>query len=405
MGEFVKYYSSLMIKSIGKFSLLFPFIFNALNLQNLATLIFPESIIRLIAYLTLGLVIFGMFFFLRDKNKTSHTIKLWFWFFCMYYTFGLWASIIYGNPFLLLKEIVPLAYFLSFSIFLSIEENHKLTGKIIAITFFISCLLVIQFHAINFDLDHRGIYQYRLERAGGVYGDANQAALTTLLAFVFIKYLFKPVNKLQKILKFLALIITLYAFILTFSKTGFVILLIVLGLVYHKMFNPKRILFTLILTLILFSSMLSFVMESDSLSPIQKERVLSLTNILTFQTEKVDFSGRDNLLKNMMNYINENPILGNGINFSVNIHGHNTIFGVWADAGIFTFLFFLIMLFRHFWISSQSEGENKYFLLSILTVLTVYMLSLQTIITEPYLLVVFVWIGYQMSKENKFNYI
>ena len=102
----------------------------------------------------------------------------------------------------------------------------------------------------------------------------------------------------------------------------------------------------------------------------------------------------------MMNYIYENPILGNGINFSIDIRGHNTIMGVWADAGIFTFLFFLIMLFRHFWISSQSEGENKFFLLSILTVLSVYMLSLQSIITESYLLVVFVWIGYQMSKEK-----
>ena len=219
-----------------------------------------------------------------------------------------------------------------------------------------------------------------------------------------IKYLFNPVNKLQKVLKFLALTTTLYALILTFSKTGFIILIIVLGLMYHKLFNPKRILFTLILILILFSSIFSFVMESDFLSPIQKERVLTLTNILTFQSEKVDFSGRDMLLKNMINYINENPILGNGINFSVDIRGHNTIMGVWADAGIFTFLFFLILLFRHFWISLHSEGENKYFLLSILTVLTVYMLSLQTIITESYLLVVFVWIGYQMSKEkNELN--
>ena len=79
--------------------------------------------------------------------------------------------------------------------------------------------------------------------------------------------------------------------------------------------------------------------------------------------------------------------------------GHNTIMGVWADAGIITFLFFLVMLFRHFWVSLQSTTENRYFLLSIFFIITIYMMSLQSIITEPYLLVVFVWMGYQMNKE------
>lgn len=393
-----------MIRSIGSLCLLLPFIISALNLQNLAGLFFSDTILQLIAYLNLGLVIFGLFFFLKDKNKPSHTVILWFWFFTIYYTFGLLANIIHGNPFQLLKQTIPIAYLLSFSVFLSIEENHKFTGKIIALTFFISCLLLIVFDAINFDLDHRAIYKYRLERAGGVYGDANQSALVSLLTFVFIKYLFNPVNKIQKALKIFAIGITLYAFILTFSKTGFIIFLIVLGLIYHKMLNPKRILFTLILLLVLFGSFLTFLLESAYLSPIQKERILSLANILTFQSDKIDFSGRDVLLKNMMNYIYTNPILGNGINFSVDISGHNTIMGVWADAGIFTFVFFLILLFQHFRISLQSKTENRYFLLSIFFILTIFMLSLQSIITEPYLLVVFVWIGYLMSKENKINY-
>ncbi|WP_299164483.1 O-antigen ligase [uncultured Eudoraea sp.] len=393
-----------MIKSIGKFLVLFAFILSALQIQNLSTLIFGESIIRLIAYLTICFVLFGMFFFLKDKGKLPYIIILWFWFFSIYWAFGLLANSIHDNPVSVLKNIIPLGYFLSFSIFLSIKENHKLTGKVIAVTFFISCLLLILFDVLNFDLDRRGIYQFTLERAGGVYADANQAAVVCLLTFIFIKYLFKPVNKLQKILKFLALIITLYAFLLTFSKTGFIVLLVVLGLMYHKWFNPKRLLFTIILIPVFFYLIYNFAIESEFLSVIQKQRIEGLANILTFQYEKVDYSGRDVLLKNMMNYVNENPILGNGINFSTSIRGHNTIIGIWADAGIITFLFFLILLFRHFWISLQSEGENKYFLLSILTVLSVYMLSLQTIINQSYFMVVFVWIGYQMSKEKQINY-
>lgn len=394
-----------MIKSIGKFCVLFAFILSALQFQNLSTLIFGESIIRLIAYLTIFLVLLGMFFFLKDKGKLPYIIILWFWFFGIYWAFGLLANSLHDNPVSVLKNFIPLGYFLSFSIFLSIEENHKLTGKIIAVTFFISCLLLILFHVLNFDLDHRGIYKYTLERAGGVYADANQAAVVCLLAFIFIHYLFKPSNKLQKVLKLIVLAIVIYAFLLTFSKTGFVVLLIVLVLIYHKWFNPKRLLFTIILIPVFFYLIYNFAMESEFLSVIQKQRVEGLANILTFQHEKVEYSGRDVLLKNMMNYIYKNPILGNGINFSSDIRGHNTIIGVWADAGIFTFLFFLILLFRHFWISLRSEGENKYFMLSILTVLSVYMLSLQTIINQSYLMVVFVWIGYQMSKEKQINYI
>ncbi len=390
-----------MIKLIGKICLLLPFILSALNIQNLATLYLGESTIRNIAYLNLGLVILGMFFFLKERKKTSHTVILWFWFFGLYYTFGLLANIIHGNPVELLRHTIPLAYLLSFSIFLSIEDNHKLMGKVIATTFFAGCIILIIFNRLNFDLDHRSIYEYSLDRAGGVYGDANQSALVALLTFVFIKYLFQPTNKFQKLLKFSALMITLYALILTFSKTGFVIFLIVLGLIYHKMFDPKRILITGVILIFGLTSLFTFLMQSDFLSPVQKERILSIANILTFQTDKVDYSGRNVLLENMMNYIYENPILGNGVNFSISIHGHNTIMGVWADAGIFTFLFFLTMLFRHFLMSMKSTSENRYFLLSIFFIITIYMLSLQSIITEPYLLVVFVWMGYQYSIENR----
>ena len=390
-----------MIKLIGKICLLIPFIISALNLQNLAALYLGESTIRNMAYLNLGLVILGMFFFLKERKKTSHTVVLWFWFFGLYYTFGLLANIMHGNPVELLRHSIPLAYLISFSIFLSIEDNHKLMGKVIAITFFIGCTILIIFSRLNFDLDYKSIYEYSLDRAGGVYGDANQSALVALLTFVFIRYLFTPTNKFQKLLKFSALLITLYALILTFSKTGFVIFLIVLCLIYHRMFDPRRILITGVILVFGLTSIFSFLMQSDFLSPVQKDRILNVAEILTFQTDKVDYSGRNVLLENMMNYIYQNPIFGNGVNFSVSIHGHNTIMGVWADAGIFTFLFFLIMLFRHFFMSMKSTTENRYFLLSIFFIITIYMLSLQSIITEPYLLVVFVWMGYQMSIENK----
>ena len=115
---------------------------------------------------------------------------MWFWFFAIYYCFGLLANVVEGNKVLILKQAIPIIYLISFSIYLGIVENHIMAGKVIAISFFISCLLLIYFHFINFDLDHRGIYKYNLDRAGGVYGDANQAALVALLAFVLLKKTF-----------------------------------------------------------------------------------------------------------------------------------------------------------------------------------------------------------------------
>ena len=142
-------------------------------------------------------------------------------------------------------------------------------------------------------------------------------------------------------------------------------------------------------------------LKSDILSEAQQNRILDLGNILTLQTDKIDYSGRNHLLENMMNFIYENPILGNGIEFSVGISGHNTIMGVWADAGIFTFLFFVALLLRQFKLSINTTTKNRYFLLSCYFILTVYMMSLQSIITEPYLLVVFIWLGYFIDLDKK----
>ena len=388
------------MKRLGELCFFVPFIASALNISTFVAWYVSETIGQAIPYLNFGLVITGLFVYIKKANSFPSTIKLWIWFFCIYLSLGLLANAIYDNPVSILKSTIPFVYFLGFSVFLSIPEYHKKTGILITLVFFISCILLIILQRYNFSLDHEGVSKFDLERADGVYADANNASIVCLLTFIFIQHIFKPITNFQKVLKIGASAVALYALILTFSKTGFIVLLIIMGLTFHKLFNPKRILLSLIFIPIALFGLINIVRNSSSLSMVQKNRIENIFNLLSLETDKVEYSGRGRLFEGLMNSIYEHPILGNGIDYSVEIRGHNTIFGVWSDAGIFCFVFFLFLLFWMFRKSIQAPVEIRYFSLSILFVLYIFMLSLQTVINQPYLVVIFAWLGFLISNEN-----
>lgn len=387
-----------MMKKIGLLCLLVPFVFNSLNIQAFIAKFASESATQSFAYLMVILVMIGTGIFIKHKETFAPIIKLWIWFFVVYYIIGTIASEIHNTNTPYLKTLIPPIYFLGFSVFLSIPEFRPLFIKVCTAVFFVSSIMVIVFQRMNFSMDHDGIYEYVLERAGGVYGDANQAALVSILSYILIFYFFKPESKFYKFLKFIALLVAVYALILTFSKTGFLVLLVVLGLTFHKLFSAKRILVTAVIVPVIFIAGINFALKSDTLSVLQKERIENVVNIITFNTGNVEMSGRDMLLQNMLKYVYENPILGNGIYFSNIIRGHNTIIGVWADAGIVCFLLFLLILFSYFRKSLNGKSDTAYFSLSILLAITVFMLSLQTIINQPYLLCLLVFLCYHLER-------
>lgn len=389
-----------MMKKIGLLCMLVPFVFNSLNIQAFIAKFASESATQSFAYLNVILVIIGTVIFFKHKETFAPIIKLWIWFFVVYYIIGTIASEIHNTNTPYLKTLIPPIYFLGFSVFLSIPEFRPLFIKVCTAVFFVSSIMVIVFQRMNFSMDHDGIYEYVLERAGGVYGDANQAALASILSYILIFYFFKPESKFFKALKFIALLIAVYALILTFSKTGFLVLLVVLALTFHKLFSAKKILVTAVIVPIIFIAGINFALESDTLSVLQKERIENVVNIITFNTGEVEMSGRDMLLQNMLKYVYDNPILGNGIYFSNIIRGHNTIIGVWADAGIVCFLLFLLILFSYFRKSLNGKSDTAYFSLSVMLALTVFMLSLQTIINQPYLLCLLVFLCYHVERSQ-----
>ncbi|MBC7915788.1 MAG: O-antigen ligase family protein [Pyrinomonadaceae bacterium] len=387
------------MKKIGVYCLLVPFVFTTLNVQAFITKFISSSYAQSFAYLNVILVVIGTVVFFRQRQQSSTISNLWFWFFACYWVVGTIASTIHNTPSPYLAAAIPVIYLIGFSVFLSIPEHQRVFRITASVVLFIATALVIILDRFNFSMDYSGIAEYKLERAGGVYGDANQSALVGLLSFNFVYYAFKPSTPFQKGLKFLLIVISIYAIILTFSKTGFVVLLIVLGLTFNKFFTPKKLFFTLMFIFFVFTTLVNGLLDKG-LSKVQSKRVEDIVNILTFNTDKVEFSNRDVLLKNMLNYVYDNPVLGNGISFSNMIRGHNTIIGVWADAGIIAFLLFLLLLFLYFKKSLNAQFEKRYFALCSIFVLAIFMLSLQSIINQPYLIAIFVYLGYFVDRYD-----
>lgn len=402
MANAIREDRSSIIQNLGVLFFLVPFFLSVLNIQGLVGILFSESLSRLIAYLNYGLVLIGIPFFLGNStgDRLPGLLKLWFIFYLLYYGIGLWASTIHSNEVAILRTTVAVVYFIGFSFFLRIERNRRLFERVAVVAYFISTLMLIYFSWINFSYDQDGIAQYALNRAGGVYGDANTAALMSLLTLILIFHVFKPKNSIQKVLKFLGLGITIYGLALTFSKTGFLVLLIILPLIFYKYINPRRVLILLFTVPFIFFIIIQWALESANLTNVQKSRVQDVVNIITLNTDKVSYSDRDILFENMLTYINENPVIGNGIYFSNEIRGHNTVFGVWADAGVFCFIFFLFMMFQFFRKSIMAMPRIRYYSLSILLVLFLFMLTLQTIINQSYLIVFFAYLGFYIDSEN-----
>jgi O-antigen ligase len=136
------------------------------------------------------------------------------------------------------------------------------------------------------------------------------------------------------------------------------------------------------------------------LSVAQTDKVSNIINLLTLNFDDVDSSGRGNLIERSLRYIFDNPFIGNGVDFSVSKLVHNTYVGIWVDAGIFTFLFFIFMLCCYFFRTFSLNPRIRFFAMSILFVLFIFMISLQSVINQPYLVVLFVFVGYLIDHNR-----
>ena len=123
-------------------------------------------------------------------------------------------------------------------------------------------------------------------------------------------------------------------------------------------------------------------------------------NVLSLNFEEIDDSGRSELVAEVLHYIYKNPLMGNGVDFGALHQTHNTFIAIWADAGIFVLLFFIIMLGVYYRRAFSCSEDIRYFVLPMLLAMCVFMLSLHSVINQPYLMAIFVYLGYLIDDET-----
>lgn len=381
-----------------------PLFSSCLQLQGVVYKIGGETMSQLFAYANLGLIVAGLFLFRKNIETTSTTNRLWFVYYLIYYCFGILATGLSGFQPSLAASLIPLIYFVGFYFLLSNREQFEMFFKVITFSFVVSAIITVILIKLNYSLGSGGVYARELDRAEGLYGDANNAALASIIAYILFDKFFIPWNFITKVTKILILLLLFYSVFLTFSTTGLFVFTIVFFITNYKFFTGIRLILLGVLIAVFYVGIFALKSETKNLdlSKAQIVKIDNIINVLTLNLDKVDNSGRGDLVQNVIQYIYENPILGNGVEFSGYMRGHNTYVGIWVDAGIFTFILFLFILFYYFFKTFTLEKHLRFFAMAILIVLYIFMVSLQSVINQPYLIVLFVFIGY-MIDNNRIN--
>lgn len=384
-----------------------PLISSCLNIQGFVNLFISVDLSQKLAYLNVLLIIIGVFLIKKHPHTLSKTNKIWFIFYIVYYSIGLLSAGIHGFNSNILATFVAPTYFVGFYFLLSDLKEFKWFFKILTVAFFIASIFTIFLYHINFNFDDGAILDWNVNRAEGLYGDANNAALGSIVSYILIDNLYKPTKLVYRLFKILILFVIFYSLFLTFSTTGLFVFTVIFFITNYKFFTGLRIALLGIVVAFLYIGIFSIKSQTKSLSlsTAQIYKIDNVINLLTFNLEQVDNSGRGDLIDNILPYLYKNPILGNGIDFSATMRGHNTYLGIWVDAGILTFLIFIVVLAIYFFKTFSLSPEQRFFALSILVVLYIFMFSLQTVINQPNLIVLFVFVGYiiDYSRSDQLN--
>ena len=393
------------MKKINYIFFIYPFVISLLNIQVIIALFYSANFAQLVAYSNVLLIIIGIIHNYKNIGTISKTASLWIGFYVVYYFMGLIASVLQENYLPFIRTFVPVIYFFGFLVFLSNKKHLAVFFNVTTYFLFLTCVILIVMDFLDFDIDKGGVDIFN-QRAQGITGDSNNSAFLSILSFIFWMIYFKTKSSKNIIFKFVVLSITIYSLILTFSTTGFVVFIGVLVLINLKFFTPQRIVF---LVPVLIGAYLALINLSDltsslELRPLQQLKIDNIQNIARFDFENVDDSGRDSLLKGLMEYIYKSPILGNGVDFYTKMHSHNTLLGVWADSGIFGFLAFIFVLITYAYYSFKLPIFQRATALSILIAFVIFMLSLQTMINQPHLLAILVFLGYYIDNNYVKNH-
>ncbi|MEC4266018.1 O-antigen ligase family protein [Muricauda sp. SYSU M84420] len=389
------------MKKIVHLFFLVPFIVNALNLQDWISLYVGGTSGQLVAYGNVGLLILGSFLIIKLKGSPLGTPGTWAVFFAVHYSLSILASILYNNPANFGYTLVNIVFYFSFLLYLKRLVDLSFIQTYFTIVFSIASICLIFLWNMQLDLDYfSSDISWGLDRASGLYGDANNACLVSIISYVFLKFTDFGNLPFKSLIKLILTLLISYSVILTFSTTGYLVFVFVVILCNYKYLSKRNILASMfalpLLYLIIIN--LTWLTAGLNLNERQQSKIVNFENIFSFKFDQIDNSGRFEHIDNVIGKLYENPFFGHGFDFGLNHLTHNTYLNIWLESGIIGLLVLIVVLAIYFSRAIKVEKKTKYFSLAILFAVSIFMLSLQTVINQPYIMVVLTYVGVLIDK-------
>jgi O-antigen ligase len=258
-------------------------------------------------------------------------------------------------------------------------------------------------------------------RASGVFGNANIAAQFCVIGIILVLYYLHSSTKIFYRISLIFILITIYySLYLTFSNTGFLNALII-NFFYFIIISKNKVylFFKLLIFFILlqvfaipfFKIFLKDYYISNNIPYIQQEKMDNFINIISLDnSNKVDFSYRDQLASIAWTKIDKSPIIGHGLgSFSVDISSnqgvHNSYLQVIGEVGILVFLIylFLFLYFVYNQVVQNQINSFKFLVLAIIFSISIYMLTSHDVIYSERLIIFLVFINTISLHKKYFN--
>ena len=325
------------------------------------------TVTKLLGFLLVVMILF--IFFLRIKKNLIFSLgsKLWTWF-IFFFIFNFISALISDYKALSFNSLKKMGVaFLIFAltlIFVNKKSFTKTLPKVLIASISFNSFLTIAGYLFNIKLLIRGIGEQK--RGSGIVGNPNDFAVLVCFILPLLSYwFFKVQKKKTKILLLFLSIINITAIILTYSRTGFLLLLItliLLGFKYKDKLRPVYLGFFVGGIVAILLGMYIFVPNSYW----NRQKTL-------MESKNSDSSilRRFTYLQTGLDEIKKSPFIGHGPDSfrllykksKFNERGggrvaHNSYLEILVGTGLIGFLIFsiiIVLVYRNFTIS-----QNKY---------------------------------------------
>lgn len=388
----------ISLSSFAKTLFTFYLYFEILNIPHFLLVVFNLNAVlyKLVALSPLVLILFGFCYVVpRSKSGAKSKMNLWIIALVSYVIIGSISSMIYSEQLIYFFQAIPsfarvlLEIFLFYFFLLSLtKEDTKRLLIHLTIAYILLGLSIplLAYFGISLSEGVTGLETIiATGRPAGLAANANPAAYQATIGVILIIYwlLNDPIGKMKYLLA-ITLLLQIFCAFFTFSNTGMISIVVVLGFALTKTSFLKAgiykfVGFFFVLAVIVSQSVNTSL--ADELSITNLEKLQNFVKLIKFD-DNVKFSKRDTKLVTGFQEYSKSPIIGNGLGyFKHKISVHNTYLTILGDSGIIPFLLFLFvfgLLFTDGFLSTNSG--LSFLLMASISVFGLFCLTLQNML-------------------------